>query len=495
MKNKKKRFISVMASLLLSINCISTSVFAVDEETAVSTEFVIDTENETVTTVSSATTDAYLEEICQKINEAYYDVDVYTDYENKCVVYKYCHTSWVSILKSYCEENGIDINYISFVPDLETISQLLQKYIRSISGSVTVDENEGIVVFQSSREDDITNAKSYCESDEIDLDFIKFVLLETESKPSTPNKIQDTRSPDSKLSDGVKKALDDGVERIRVYLIYKYNAQELSEEAHKRANEELATLDLSSYDEITLSKLEYEIFRKHHNQVCIDDRNAILNAIGADISDVNTTPWLNCTLTAEQILAAEEYEKILGVFLCDDEHFINDPLVIQYNTTTTTKSTDDNSITTTTVTDTTETTTTDTTTTTLASASETQDKNQSYYYSLSDEEVYAEYEAYCNKIGNPIRETEIKDGIIKYDFIAVSNALINYNIIISSEFEISMPLLTSEAQCQEFEEKTPEYFGFDMLDHNISFSYYGNNSGKICGFTPDEKNDIYDCMR
>lgn len=147
-------------------------------------------------------------------------------------------------------------------------------------------------------------------------------------------------------------------------MIYKYNAQELSEEAHKRANEELATLDLSSYDEITLSKLEYEIFRKHHNQVCIDDRNAILNAIGADISDVNTTPWLNCTLTAEQILAAEEYEKILGVFLCDDEHFINDPLVIQYNTTTTTKLTDDNSITTTTATDTTETTTTDTTTTT-----------------------------------------------------------------------------------------------------------------------------------
>ena len=30
----------------------------------------------------------------------------------------------------------------------------------------------------------------------------------------------------------------------------------------------------------------------------------------------------------------------------------------------------------------------------LASASETQDKNQSYYYSISDEEVYAEYKAY-----------------------------------------------------------------------------------------------------
>lgn len=129
------------------------------------------------------------------------------------------------------------------------------------------------------------------------------------------------------------------------------------------------------------------------------------------------------------------------------------------------------------------------------SAAETQKKNQSYYKTLSDEEVYAEYKAYCEKIGNPISETEIKDGIIEYDFITISNAQINYNILVPSEFEIYMPLWTSESQCQEFEEKSAEYFGFDMIDHGLSFSYYGHNTGTLRGFTSDEKNDIYDCMR
>ncbi len=129
------------------------------------------------------------------------------------------------------------------------------------------------------------------------------------------------------------------------------------------------------------------------------------------------------------------------------------------------------------------------------SAAETQKKNQSYYNSLSDEEVYTEYKSYCEKIGNTISETEIKDGIIEYDFITISNAQINYNIILPWKFELYMPLWTSESQSQEFEEKSAEYFGFDMIDHGLSFSYYGNNIGTFSGFTSDEKNDIYDCMR
>ncbi len=58
-----------------------------------------------------------------------------------------------------------------------------------------------------------------------------------------------------------------------------------------------------------------------------------------------------------------------------------------------------------------------------------------------------------------------------------------------------MPLWTIESQSQEFEEKSAEYFGYDMIDHGLSFSYYGNNMGTFSGFTSDEKNDIYDCMR
>lgn len=129
------------------------------------------------------------------------------------------------------------------------------------------------------------------------------------------------------------------------------------------------------------------------------------------------------------------------------------------------------------------------------SAVETQEKNQSYYYELSDEEVYAEYKTYREKIGNPLPETEIKDGIIEYDFVTISNAQINYNILIPEKFELYMPLLNSESQCLGFEEMSAEYFGFDMIDHSIYFSYYGDNIVTVSGFTSDENSDIYDCMR
>ncbi len=46
-------------------------------------------------------------------------------------------------------------------------------------------------------------------------------------------KTADTRDPNSKLSDGVKKAISEGKENISVYLIFKYNAEEIGNEAEK----------------------------------------------------------------------------------------------------------------------------------------------------------------------------------------------------------------------------------------------------------------------
>ena len=145
---------------------------------------------------------------------------------------------------------------------------------------------------------------------------------------TTPSgKIQDKRDPDSKLSDGVKKAVADNVESVRVYIIYDYNANELDDEAIKRAEEEYAALDKSQYDEIQLEKIKHPIYSKHLKEVASEYRTAILNDIGADVSDVNLIPWMNCNLSAEQIKKAEAHEKILGIFLCDQNYFLDDPLI------------------------------------------------------------------------------------------------------------------------------------------------------------------------
>ena len=155
-------------------------------------------------------------------------------------------------------------------------------------------------------------------------------------------KIHDKRDPDSKLSDGVRKAVSDNVESVRVYIIHVYKA-ETEEEAIKRADEEYAALDKSQYDEVQLAKMKSTIYRKHAEAVMNEYRTSILNDIGADASDANYIPWMNCNLSAEQIKTAEDHDDILGIFLCDPNYFLDDPLIRQEtdsetpdNTTTTT---------------------------------------------------------------------------------------------------------------------------------------------------------------
>lgn len=153
----------------------------------------------------------------------------------------------------------------------------------------------------------------------------EYVIIEEE--PKLNGKIWDKRDPDSKLSDGVKKAVADNAESVRVYIIYDYNANEFDDEAIKRAEEEYAALDKSQYDEVQLEKIKHPIYSKHLKEVASEYRTAILNDIGADVSDVNLIPWMNCNLSAEQIKKAEAHEKILGIFLCDQNYFLDDPLI------------------------------------------------------------------------------------------------------------------------------------------------------------------------
>lgn len=168
----------------------------------------------------------------------------------------------------------------------------------------------------------------------------EYVIVEKE--PELNGKIWDKRDPDSKLSDGVKKAVADNVESVRVYIIHVYKA-ETEEEAIKRADEEYAALDKSQYDEVQLAKMKSTIYRKHAEAVMNEYRTSILNDIGADASDANYIPWMNCNLSAEQIKKAEDHDDILGIFLCDPNYFLDDPLIRQEtgsetpdNTTTTT---------------------------------------------------------------------------------------------------------------------------------------------------------------
>lgn len=138
-------------------------------------------------------------------------------------------------------------------------------------------------------------------------------------------KTADTRDPNSKLSDGVKKAISEGKENISVYLIFKYNAEEIGNEAEKRAEKEISELDQSEYNE----KVIYAIKSKYLKEVNNEYINSILNEIGTDISQTQNKGWLTCTLDQEQINAAEANEKILGIFLDAPNYYLplSDPLI------------------------------------------------------------------------------------------------------------------------------------------------------------------------
>ena len=143
--------------------------------------------------------------------------------------------------------------------------------------------------------------------------------------PTAAEKTADTRDPNSKLSDGVKKAISEGKENISVYLIFKYNAEEIRNEAEKRAEKEISELDQSEYNE----KVIYAIKSKYLKEVNNEYINSILNEIGTDISQTQNKGWLTCTLDQEQINAAEANEKILGIFLDDPNYYLplSDPLI------------------------------------------------------------------------------------------------------------------------------------------------------------------------
>lgn len=387
MKKNTRRIIAILASMFICLNSASGVVFATNDLNAendtiidIATEDAVDTASDYVSEELQKDIDSGLKKIevtmwcifeidhqsiiaeTEKATEEYEKTldTSYSAEEINVMVGKYkanyssekYNEAYLKNQQEICNFIGIDITEAEF-NGTKVVCTLTPEQIYKIAGTTYV---KGRVIKASefvSGED-----LGYMYEDTLDNTTTTTITTPTETVTTiVTTKIHDKRDPDSKLSDGVRKAVADNMESVRVYIIHVYKA-ETEEEAIKRADEEYAALDKSQYDEVQLAKMKSTIYRKHAEAVMNEYRTSILNDIGADVSDANYIPWMNCNLSAEQIKTAEDHDDILGIFLCDPNYFLDDPLIRQE----TDSETPDN--TTTTTTEPVSTTTSDATTTT-----------------------------------------------------------------------------------------------------------------------------------
>lgn len=130
-------------------------------------------------------------------------------------------------------------------------------------------------------------------------------------------------------------------------------------------------------------------------------------------------------------------------------------------------------------------------------------RNYDYFNSLSDEEVFSQYKAYREAIGNSISETTVSNGIIEYDFLSELSYMVTYGNVDTTFFEITFPKLIGE-KIDILSTKTPDYFGisedspinYDVrpVFENESRYKAGNLSFSMRSFTLDDE-DGYDILR
>jgi hypothetical protein len=129
-------------------------------------------------------------------------------------------------------------------------------------------------------------------------------------------------------------------------------------------------------------------------------------------------------------------------------------------------------------------------------------KNEAYFYSLSDDEVYAEYKEYCETNGISLEETVIRDGgIIEYDFAMYLSMQINYGNA-TSLVDFEFPEIKGVKKTN-ITSKSGEYFGLSNTEWdsgNVDFYYDSGTSfnGDEGGFRTEsncEMNNAYNFMR